>query len=348
MNQQAFEDLHRKTWQRFDAILSDLGLQRNSRKRLLGADEYYDLPALYRRICQHYAIARQRNYSPNLVEALHRRVQAGHERLYSSRGAFFWRILEFFWVTFPVQLRRHWRHFWLATALFYVPAFAFGLACYLDSSLIYSILPESHVYEMQQMYDPAGGHVGRSAERASDTDLMMFGFYIYNNTGIGFRTFAMGMLAGLGTVFTLAYNGLVIGGVAGHLTQLGFIETFWGFVCGHGSFELTAICISGAAGLRLAQPLYAPGRYSRMEAFKLAGRDSVQLVMGAAAMFFIAAFIEAFWSSSSMLPPEVKYAVAAVLWLVVIAYLLFAGRDYAGSRRNMTPTPPDVAEEVAA
>lgn len=346
MNQQAFEDLHRRTWQRYDAILTDLGRRRNSKKRLLSADVYYDLPALYRRICQHCAIARQRNYSPNLVEALQRRVQAGHERLYSSRGAFFWRILEFFWVTFPVQLRRHWRHFWLATALFYVPAFAFGLACYLDSSLIYSILPESQVHEMQQMYDPGGGHVGRSAERASDTDLMMFGFYIYNNTGIGFRTFAMGMLAGLGTVFTLAYNGLVIGGVAGHLTQLGFIETFWGFVSGHGSFELTAICISGAAGLRLAQPLYAPGRYSRLEAFRLAGRDSIQLVMGAGTMFFIAAFIEAFWSSSTGLPLAVKYAVAAALWLLVIAYLYFGGRGYADS--SYAAPPSDTAEEASA
>lgn len=344
MNQQTFEDQHKDLWQRFDAILKDLGT-RNSKKRVLDTEQYYNLPNLYRRVCQHYAVAKQRNYSPNLVEELHRRVQAGHERLYSSRSAFFWRILEFFWVTFPSQVRRHWRHVWLATALFYVPAFAFGLACYLDSGLIYSVLPEAQVHEMQEMYNPDAGHVGRSAERASDSDLMMFGFYIYNNTGIGFRTFAMGMLAGLGTVFTLLYNGVVIGGVAGHLTQLGFISTFWGFVCGHGSFELTAICISGAAGLRLAQPLYAPGRYSRAQAFKLAGRDSIQLAMGAGAMFIIAAFIEAFWSSAA-LPPIVKYVVAAILWTVVIAYLQFAGRNFAGNKRELQPLPTD-AEQAA-
>lgn len=333
MNQYTFEGKHAEQWARYDALLADMG-QRQKKKRQMEA-EYGELPALYRRICQQYAVAKQRNYSPNLVEALHRRVQAGHQRLYRGNVSIFWRILEFLWVTFPSQLRRHWRHFWLATALFYIPAIALGVACYLDGSLIYSIMPDDQVGMMQEMYDPANRQVGRSADRASDTDLMMFGHYIYNNTGIGFRTFAMGILAGIGTVFTLLFNGVFIGSAAGHLTQLGFVDTFWGFVCGHGSFELTAICVSGAAGLRLGQPLYAPGRRTRMEAFKIAGRDSVQLALGAGVMFFIAAFIEAFWSSSSGLPLAVKYTVAAVLWLFVIGYLSFAGRGYAGRKRDV-------------
>ena len=46
-------------------------------------------------------------------------------------------------------------------------------------------------------------------------------------------------------------NGLVIGAAAGHLSGLGFYQTFWPFVAGHAAFELTAICISAAAGLML-------------------------------------------------------------------------------------------------
>jgi uncharacterized membrane protein SpoIIM required for sporulation len=55
-------------------------------------------------------------------------------------------------------------------------------------------------------------------------------------------------------------------------------------------------------------------------------KDAVQLVMGAALMLVIAAFIEAFWSPSSFVTTNIKYIVAACLWLVVITYFIFAGR----------------------
>ncbi|PAK99903.1 hypothetical protein B8W90_14245, partial [Staphylococcus hominis] len=69
----------------------------------------------------------------------------------------------------------------------------------------------------------------------------MFGYYIMNNISIGLRTFASGLLAGLGTVLVLLFNGLTIGAAAGHLQHIGHGDPFWRFVCGHGAFELTAI-----------------------------------------------------------------------------------------------------------
>ena len=159
----------------------------------------------------------------------------------------------------------------------------------------------------------------------------MFGYYIYNNISVGFRTFAGGILAGVGTVLLLLFNGVVIGGVAGHLSQLGYLDTFWPFVSGHGSFELTAIVICGAAGLLMAHGLIAPGQLSRFQALKKKALEAVALVMGAALMLVVAAFIEAFWSASGA-ASEIKYSVAAVLWLIVIVYLTLAGRSPGGSR----------------
>lgn len=101
--------------------------------------------------------------------------------------------------------------------------------------------------------------------------------------------------------------------------------TFWQFVCGHGAFELTAIVICGAAGLLLGYSLIHPGRYRRRDSLRLTAPTALKLVMGGALMLLIAAFIEAFWSSSSF-SPQVKFSVAAFYWGVVILYLLFAGR----------------------
>ena len=87
---------------------------------------------------------------------------------------------------------------------------------------------------------------------------MMFGHYILNNISIALRTFASGLLAGLGTLLVLLFNGVIIGSVAGHLQHIGHGDPFWRFVAGHGAFELTAIVIAGGAGLQLGMKLLAP------------------------------------------------------------------------------------------
>jgi len=176
------------------------------------------------------------------------------------------------------------------------------------------------------MYDPDSGHLGRSVERAASEDWAMFGYYIMHNIGIAFQTFASGLLFGLGSAFFLIFNGLMIGAVAGHLTYLGYGQTFWSFVIGHGAFELSAIALAGAAGLQLGWAMIAPGRQTRVEALRLAARKSVLMICGVMLFLLIAAFIEAYWSSKTAPAPMTKYLVGAALWGLVAVYLLFAGR----------------------
>ena len=94
----------------------------------------------------------------------------------------------------------------------------------------------------------------------------------------------------------------------------------------HGSFELTAIVLAGAAGLRLGYALLAPGRQTRLQSLTQAARESMVIVYGVILMLLIAAAIEAFWSSARWLPLPLKYSVAALCWAVVLAYLTFQGR----------------------
>ena len=324
MKQVQFQQKYQNYWSEFEAVLTDFENRKNDQKTSI--NERYDFPKSYRRICNHYAIAKQRHYSPILIQRLHSLVLKGHEHLYRHKTIWFWRIVEFVTSTFPRLVRKHYKAFWLATALFLLPALSMGLACFKDSEIIYSVLDSNTVSKMEYMYDPENKKVGRDETRQADTDIFMFGYYIRNNVSVGFRTFAGGILLGIGSLFFLFYNGLVIGGIAGYLTQVGFNETFWPFVSGHGSFELTAIVICGMAGLLIAKPIYAPGNLSRVDALKIAAIDSIQLVMGAALMLLVAAFIEAFWSPSSFVSIPVKFTVAAFLWGFVILYLTLAGR----------------------
>ncbi len=324
MKQIQFENKYNASWENFSYLINDLEKSKKNQKTNLL--ERYDFPRQYREVCNQLAIAKQRHYSPILIERLHSLVLRGHEQIYRNKTFWLWRVIEFLSSSFPNLIRKHYKIFWLATALFYIPAIAMGISCFKNNEIIYSVMDQSSVADMEYMYDPENRKIGRNEARQTDTDIMMFGYYIFNNISVGFRTFASGILLGLGSIFFLFYNGLVIGGVSGYLTSLGFVETFWSFVSGHGSFELTAIVICGMAGLLLAKPIFSPGNMTRIDALKLTAMDAIQLVMGAALMLVVAAFIEAFWSPSSFITTNIKYIAAAFLWLIVIGYFIFVGR----------------------
>lgn len=311
MKQQPFEQKYRAVWDELARM---------------AADKTPDprLPAVYRKTCHHLAIARSRHYSAALCQRLNDLVMRGHQRLYTQNqpwrralGALMLREL-------PRVLAVNRQLIWLSLALFFLPMLVTGYACYSQDDLILSFLGPEQVANFQAMYDPEGEHQG--SVRTSGDDWLMFGFYIKNNIGIGFQTFAGGMFAGLGSIFIVLFNGLMIGAVAGHLTQVGFAETFYPFVIGHGAFELTAIALAGAAGLRLGYTLVNPRGYRRLDALRMAGREAIVLIYAVIVMLLTAAFLEAFWSSSQVVPGAVKYAVGSVFWMAVIGYLAVCTR----------------------
>ena len=321
MKQSLFESRHQHQWQTFAEQLTQL--EQGKAK----AADVADFPHQYRRLCQHLALAQQRGYSSYLVDPLQQLALRGHQQLYRHRSQLTANILAFLLAGFPRLVREQWRFVLIAGLLFFGSLVGIALLVYLFPDLVYSIISPQQVAEMQGMYNPDASRLGRAAERAASEDWMMFGYYVMHNIGIAFQTFAAGLLFGLGSVFFLIFNGLVIGAVSGHLTDIGYGQTFWSFVMGHGAFELTAITLAGAAGLQLGWSLVAPGRLARSEALRLAARKSVRMLCGVMVFLLIAAFIEAYWSSTTGIEPWIKYAVGAVLWLLVAAYLTLAGRS---------------------
>ncbi|WP_226664413.1 stage II sporulation protein M [Microbulbifer aggregans] len=322
MKQKEFEARHQILWQQLEHWLAGYEKGTGAESEVIS-----DLPASYRRLCQHLAVAKERQYTSGLIARLNQLVMECHQRLYQQKSVSSNRWLEFIFGGFPRALREQAQFVWLACALFLAPALVMGLGCYWNDALIYAVMSPEQVTQFESMYDPANDVLGR--ERGSDSDLMMFGFYIKNNIGIAFRTFASGILFGLGSIFFLVFNGIYLGAVFGHISRVGFASTFYPFVIGHGAFELTAIVFAGAAGLRLGHALVNPGQLRRIHALRNAGRDAMKIMYGTFLMLVIAAFLEAFWSSSTQLDISVKLAVGGFFWLLVIGYCVLAGRQHA-------------------
>jgi uncharacterized membrane protein SpoIIM required for sporulation len=315
MKQTPFEAAHAQEWDQFE--------------RYLDREKSFDpaqMPARYRRLCQSLALAADRQYSPALVDRLNRLALRGHHALYENRRRQTQRVVEFMLAGFPALLRQEWRLVLAAALLFFGPLIALIVLLQIFPGFVHYLLAPEQIASFHEMYDPAARRLGM---READTSLLMFGFYIWNNVRIGFQTFAGGLFFGVGSIWFLASNGVVIGAVAGYLTQAGYSETFWSFVAGHSSFELLAIVFSGAAGLRLGLALIAPGNLSRKAALVAAAKPAVRMMYGAALMFFIAAFVEAFWSPLTEFPFGVKITVGIAAWGVLLAYVAFAGRSRA-------------------
>lgn len=253
-----------------------------------------------------------------LAGRAHNVLHAGADAKALSVGALF--------LDFPGALRRNWRLFLLATFLFYGPFLAGGLSAYADESYALAMLDPSQMSSVESMYSDA------PEREASGSNATMTGFYIWNNIGIAFRCFATGILAGLGSIWFLVTNGLFIGAVFGHLMRVGLGENLLTFVASHSPWELTAITISGAAGLQMGLSLVITHGRSRIGSLQSRAQELLRQVLGATLFLAIAAVLEA-WLSPSPLPWPVKATASAAGWALVFGTILFAGRGR---------VPPDV------
>ena len=278
----------------------------------------------YRELCQDLNTAKANGYDPSLIERLNSLVLVGNQILYSKRS---WSIktpIDFITKTFPASLRAEWRTFAVSFLIFYGLGLFIGAICLRNPDMAVEILGSGTANGLERMYNPESEHYLIPRDVSSDAD--MFGYYILNNISIAFRTFAGGILAGLGSLIFLAINGVYLGAVFAHLINLGYQNTAFPFIIAHGSFELTAIVLSAQGGFILGFALFFKKGLSRQASMKIAGERALPIIAGAALMLLIAAAIEAFWSSRHELPISLRYGVGAALWILVAVYFLFAGR----------------------
>jgi uncharacterized membrane protein SpoIIM required for sporulation len=168
-----------------------------------------------------------------------------------------------------------------------------------------------------------------------------------NNISVCFLSFALGMTFGLGTIYIMAFNGVMLGALAGLCHTHGLSIPFWSFVLPHGVIELTAIFISGGAGLLLGTALWMPGDLSRKEALSRRGRQAGLLVIGCVPLLIVAGIIEGFFSPAP-LPAALKFIVAVILFLLLLLYLLspLLTKAPAASLQGSAPWWPEKASPV--
>lgn len=318
MTPNQFQHDNEGRWQRLQEMLDKIEAGKP-------VEDVAELPTLFRQTCHDLSVAQHRMYGLRMVDRLNMLAISGY-RILERRVTGGWeRLFQLLARDFPRAVRGEPHLFWACMALFWLPFLFFIILTPFDPDWTMALLGSQGMMQMEQMYGHGTSPLNHIRSQFG-SDFAMFGFYIWNNVGIDLRTFASGLLGGVGTIFVLIFNGANIGAAAGYANYACNPETFYAFVAGHSAPELMGVVISGMAGLKLGFSLVKPGAHDRRTALVLGGRKALLLITGAAFMTGCAAIIEGFWSATPM-QPWIKYTFGAFMWLLTLGYLAFSGKE---------------------
>lgn len=288
------------------------------------ADVYTDLTADLAFAQTHFPASRITIYLNNLASAL-------HNKIYRNKREKWTRIITFWTREIPqtmYEARRELR----TSFLVFVISVAIGVISTVgDPDFVRLILGDYYV-------DMTLDNISKGTPMAvydSSSELPMFLGITLNNVMVSFRCFAMGILTSFGTGYMLFSNGVMLGSFQTFFFQHGLLWESMLAIWLHGTLEIWAIIVAGAAGLALGNGWLFPGTYSRMEAFRRGARRGVKIVAGTVPVFIMAGFIEGFITRHTELPDALRLGVILIsLAFILFYYIYLPNKRKDGNRKN--------------
>jgi uncharacterized membrane protein SpoIIM required for sporulation len=308
-------------WQKLEALVASgsAGVKR------FDHSELQELSLLYRQTAADLAAIRQDPSSVHFARYLNQLMARAHNIIYAGHRASPWAAVRFFTREYPRVFRRNLRYCVLAVAIFIVGGLAGAALTLQDPDFQLQVLGPQMVQKIQrkEMWTDRILSVKPQASSAIMT----------NNMSVSFMAYIAGITAGLGTIYMMFFNGLLMGVIGVACALSGMSLSLWSFVAPHGALELPAIFIAGGAGFKIAHGLLFPGMLPRKDSLAAAGREATSLVLGIVPMLIVAGTIEAFVSPTG-LPVPLKFAMSGALLVLLNVYLFGAGKENSFIRRS--------------
>lgn len=302
-------------WNRLEILLDQV------QKQGLGSlsrQELQQVGLLYRQAAADLSALREDPSGKSYARTLNLLLARAHNTIYTGRKSSDGGILHFFRFEYPKLFRRNLGLINTAFLLFLAGAIAGALLTLSRPEFMrLYINPEMmRTIERHQMWTDSIV----SIKPAASSQIMT------NNITVAFGAFALGISAGLGTLFILINNGVMLGVIGVACWLNGMSLSLWSFVAPHGVLELPAIFIAGGAGLRIAQGMLFPGLLSRRDALAKSGAEAVRLILGTIPMLIVAGCIEGFISPSPNIAWQLKFSLAFAIAVIFCAYLTLSTR----------------------
>ena len=276
------------------------------------ADAYTDLTSDLAFAQTHYPTSRITIYLNNLASALHNEIYRNKREKWS-------RIITFWTQEVPRTMYDARRELLVSFLIFAVSALIGVVSALNDAEFVRLIMGNGYVD--MTLDNIANGEPMAVYNGGSETN--MFLRITLNNVMVSFNCFAMGILTSFGTGYMLLSNGIMIGAFQTFLYQHGFLWESTLAIWLHGTLEIWAIIVAGAAGLALGNGWLFPGTYSRLESFRRGAKKGLKIVIGTVPVFIMAGFIEGFVTRHTELPDMLRLSLILLSLAFIIFYYIY-------------------------
>lgn len=284
------------------------------------ADAYTDLTADLSFAQTHFPNSRITIYLNNLASALHNTIYRNKREKWS-------RIITFWSQEVPHAMYNGRRELLTSFIIFVASVLIGVLSAANDANFVRLILGNSYV-------DMTLDNIARGEPMAvysGASEVPMFLQITLNNIMVSFNCFAMGLLTSFGTGYMLLVNGIMIGAFQTFFYQHGLLWESTLAIWLHGTLEIWAIIVAGAAGLALGNGWLFPGTYSRIESFRRGAKKGLKMVVGTVPIFIMAGFIEGFITRHTELPDLLRLGlILASLAFIIFYYIYLPNRKKHG------------------
>lgn len=321
LRSQRFRAEREEQWLRLDKLLTRA--ERGSIRSLSDAD-LADIPVLYRSALSSLSVARETSLDQGLVDYLESLSARAYFFVYGARTSLLKRVGGFFARDLPLAVQALWRETLVSAGVTLATAvLSYGLVR-ANSQWFYSFVGK----DMAEGRDPAASTkaLADTLHHADQSGLTTLAtFLMTHNAQIAIMAFALGFAFCLPTILLIAMNGLTLGAFIGLFASRGLGIEAGGWLSIHGTTEMFAIILAGAAGIHIGWAAGFPGPRLRLEAMAQEGRRGAAVMGGVVVMLFFAGLLEGFGRQLIDVTPA-RYAVGAVMLVLWCVY-------YYGPRR---------------
>ncbi len=314
--------LERETdWRRLENIVT--ALEKN-RLRRLADEDLLDLPVLYRKAASSLAVARETSLDAAAIDYLEALVRRASLQVHGPRVTFLAWFARFIGGGWARAVRAIWLDICISLAVALAGALSGWLLVTSDEDWYYSLVPGGFADARQ----PGAGREALAATlQGSDNEgLGAFATFLFsNNTGVAIMAFALGFAFGVPTLLLVAHNLAVLGAMWWLFESAGLGPDFAAWLSIHGTTELSAIVLAGAAGLHIGRAMAFPGSLSLIAAAQEAGRRAATVMAGVVIMLVCAGLLEGF-ARQLVEPTSARFAIGGGMLLLWLGYFALSGR----------------------
>jgi uncharacterized membrane protein SpoIIM required for sporulation len=314
-------------WIAFDTLLGRLETRG---AKALSSDELLQLPILYRATLSSLSIARATMLDKALLDHLEGLAIRGYFLIYGVRETRLSRLRRFFLYDWPAAVRAVWKETLIIALIITLGALTSWSLVAHNPEWYYNFVPE----EMAGGRDPRAtaeflrSTLGHGKAGGEDQGaLHVFATFLFtHNSRVSIMSFALGFAFGVPTMMLEYYQGIGLGAMLAVFSAKGLGVDFGGWLFIHGTTELFAAALSGAAGLRIGSAVVFPGARSRLQAAAEAGRTAGKVMVGVILMLLAAGLLEGF-GRQLITDTVMRYAIGSLMLAFWLAYFYIPRRE---------------------